>query len=82
MSESTDHLPVTMREWYDSGRVYERPLTMDDYRADMRWSDAMGEAVHHWEGQDRDGRPLRVAWTPSPRYGWAVFYVYEITGDE
>jgi hypothetical protein len=70
---------IIAREWYDNGRVRTSQVTDSEYRADMFCNSNLGETVHVWEGQDRNGTPLRVIWLPSPRFGPAAFYAYEIS---
>lgn len=71
---------IIMRDWYTGGRVSTLDIDAGAYGDDMARLRLWGEEVHHWEGADRSGQPLRVSWVSTPRYGTATLYAYEITG--
>jgi hypothetical protein len=69
---------VIMRARYTKECTDEQEITMDTYRSHLDTFRSSFERVCEWEGEDRDGRPLRVAWVPDPCMRMATFYWYEI----
>lgn len=71
---------VICRAWYGADGPREVLMSTTMYRGDMIMNSNLGETMHRWTGEDRNGRPLTVTWLPSPRFGTATLWVYEISG--
>lgn len=69
---------VTSRDFYASGTVETHTMDLTEYHVDMAWCRKRGENVRHWDGEDRNGKPLHVAWVTEPHFGRSTLYAYEV----
>ena len=69
---------VINRDWYASGTMEVRVMDLPTYHADLTQCRERGETVNHWDGLDRSGEPLHVAWVTQPLLGRSTLYAYEV----
>jgi hypothetical protein len=69
----------------DAPEIYEvdwrlrKRVTGDAYRRDLVYASEMGLNTYWWSGEDRDGRPMSIAWVTTSERG-ALLSAYEIQG--
>lgn len=53
-------------EIHEVGWRLRRSITPEAYRRDLAYAHEMALDAHWWSGEDRDGRPLTIAWVQTP----------------
>lgn len=63
---------------HEVGWKLRRKVQYSAYRRDLAYAAEMALNAHEWSGEDRDGRPMTIAWVESPN--GRVLAAYEIQG--
>jgi hypothetical protein len=75
LAKSTDGTPLVVHE---VGWKLRRLVTPEAYRRDVAYAAEQALNVHEWTGEDRNGRPMTIAWVQTPN--GRQLTAYEIQG--